>query len=213
MKTVALVGMAGPLEDAPQGIDIWGVNLTYRHQPNLTRLYFMDMVEIGGKFHEEIAALDIDVVCSARLDLIPRSRPWPLEQRLREFGITYWTSTLAYMLTDAIAEGYECIILHRLQSMKESPEYITQHACLDFWCGLAIGRGIKVIKSEGCGIAEPFPWQSALYGYMRQETFKICDHVLSAAARAVMRIPIKFFNQPKIDVSYDEQPSRDKLRA
>ena len=79
--------------------------------------------------------------------------------------MTYFTSTIAYMMAYAIYIGVEEIILWDILSGDENSEYMQQKACLDFWCGVAIGRGITIVKTPESKILEPVGGQHNLYGY------------------------------------------------
>jgi hypothetical protein len=71
----------------------------------------------------------------------------------------YFTSTFAYMMAMAIYEKFDVIELYGID-MENNTEYGYQRPCGEFWIGLAVGRGIKVILQEPCQLCD-----ATLYGY------------------------------------------------
>ena len=171
MKRVIMVSAVGPYREDPGAAEVWAVNRAFRHQPNATRLYFMDDLEaFEFEFAHEVAELDIPVVCRRHVDMIPRSEPYPLAEILDAFGgIQYFTSTTAYMLADAIRLGFEDITLHRFMEFPHAEDYAPQKPCLDFWCGMALGRGIRLRTNQASWLCKPLPEEPALYGYQRRK--------------------------------------------
>jgi len=55
----------------------------------------------------------------------------------------YWTNTIAYMLALAIHEGFEEIHMWGVD-MAAGSEYAQERPCVEFWLGLAAGRGITI---------------------------------------------------------------------
>jgi hypothetical protein len=193
MKTVILVCQQGPSLGPHEGEDRWGVNTTYRIDPNLTRIYHMDSFDEyppdeRQRIISELATLDIPVVFQEPHPDIPKSEALPLGQLRGCFGVEYFTSTLAYMLADAIRMGYERIIIHRLLRLPHSIAYMEQKSCMDFWAGVAIGRGVKLEISEDSSIAKPYPWQPSLYGYVAQGKGSIASALVASAIREALRL-------------------------
>ena len=59
-------------------------------------------------------------------------------------GKAYLTSSIAYMIAQAIMEGYEKISVYGVDLTVHDTEYFHQRACTEAWIGLAKGRGIEV---------------------------------------------------------------------
>lgn len=176
MKTVILVGHIGPWRADPEGAEIWGVNRSFLKQcpeegaPSLTRLYFLDSLEALSQgmpeYAERVNALGIPVVANRHWPQVPLSRPYDLEAAHAYFGRTYYTSSPAYMIADAIREGFEKIICHRLYVNLRSEAHAEQIAGCNYWLGQAEGRGIKVVFSQDGYLARPLPWQANTYGFV-----------------------------------------------
>ncbi len=111
-KTVIFVCHAGAYEDDPGDAEMWGLCSAWMVQSNLTRLYHMDSLDEPrsakrSQFVKAAAKLDIPVICQMPVSEIARSEAFPLEETVDFFGTGYFTSTMAYMLADAIRMGFE----------------------------------------------------------------------------------------------------------
>ena len=170
-KTVVLVGSyegySGPEKE------VWGVNRAYTKTPQLSRLYFFDSIwrlrKYGhADFVKHINKLKIPIYAKCHYATIPLSKTFPLREIEKHFGLMEpnFTSTIAYMIAHAMYEGYERIIMHKMLMSPGSIEYYCQKACLDFWLGMALGRGIEVVKDRQSFLMAPHLWEPGLYGYM-----------------------------------------------
>lgn len=199
MKTVIIVGMAGPYTDHPGNAEVWGCNRTFEHQQNLTRLYFFDDPEwmypddpTGDRFVHAVNGLGIPVVSRKHYPRIPASEPYPIDEVIRFFGVNYFTSTIPYMLADAIRLGFEKIVMHKINCFGQAMDYFHQKSCLDFWCGVALGRGVAVSISEDSHLCKPYPWMGSAYGYEWSSVSEIAGRTLASAANAILRLPVSF---------------------
>jgi len=197
-RTVVLVGMYAPYnEDYGGKADVWGCNFTYRHESRLDRLFAMDSIEDfkqkDPQWVEEVNATGLPVVMQRACPEVPRSSPFPLDAVRREVcSRDYYTSTIAYMYAEAIRLGYGAIVIHRLMVQDHSDEYVEQKACLDWWCGVAFGLGINVVLSEDCQLVRPYPWQSALYGYITQDNWLNAAKMMGSTMHAISRMDRTF---------------------
>ena len=197
MKKVIIVGSFAPYRDDPLGAEIWGVNFAYRHQQNVTRVYAADpmkgLIDLDEGFVQDLNALDIPVYLQEEHPDVPKSRTYPLTEMLRVFFNSdpekaYFTSTIAYMFAHAIAEGYERIRMHRVLVGHLSDEFWAQKACLDFWLGVAEGRGIQVTVSGDSQLGKPYPWQPRLYGYQEGYQEILCNEIVKNAFKTVTAV-------------------------
>ena len=204
-------------------VEIWGCNRTYIYQndvsehPDLTRLFFFDALErlehYGHKdFVKHVAALKIPVITKRHYPEIPLSEAYPLQEIMEEFrllpktdkklsinellrrGKPYFTSSIAYMVAMAIYEGYDHIVVHRMQVFSQSSEYFEQKACINFWLGIAVGRGCNLLISSDSHLCRGHPWEPNLYGYIEpsQGSIDVISWIFSNAAQMAMRIEHEF---------------------
>lgn len=210
MRRVVIVGMYAPyLGPFDEGVEVWGCNFTYRQQPNMSRLYAFDPIDRvflaeDPDFLQTMAGLDIPIMLKDRHPDIPKSEAYPRLEILRKFfgdapddvllKNSYFTNTIAYMIAHAIYEGVDELTMHRVMVLPPSVEYISQKPCLDFWCGVALGRGIRLRISEDSNLCKPFPWESGRYGYERVKSRSAIE-VVSSAARIAAQMPVEFLEE------------------
>jgi len=78
---------------------------------------------------------------------------------VEETHLTYFTSTASFMFALAIHEKFDQIELYGVD-MDSDTEWGYQKPCGEFWLGLALGRGIKVILPETSNLCS-----APIYGY------------------------------------------------
>lgn len=69
---------------------------------------------------------------------------YPLKDVLASFGIDFFNSTIDYAIALAITKKPKEIHIYGV-NMTHTSEYEYQKFGVDFWCGVAIGRGIKIV--------------------------------------------------------------------
>ena len=196
---VILVGMRAPYTGDPQGADLWGCNQAYLLQPNLARLYAMDPLTMPDgserfpRFAEGVNMLGIPVVLQREHPDIEKSEAYPLEEIVRRWfrgdvGLAYLQGgTVAYMIADALLKGYRHIVLYRILASAGAEDYLVFKACLDFWCGIALGMGVAVQTSTDSLLMQPYPWQNRLYGY--EPEHPTAGKMLGDTIRQIMEAP------------------------
>lgn len=185
MREVAIIG-TGRTWDEPQdsGIERWLCNGAVYAHFDADRLYFMDSLE---HFPEQwtcaarhFPGLKISSVAYPDLG----SKAYPLvDVRTMDPG-AWFTSTPAYMIAHAILEGVDRIYVHGLHRLDASGEYHSQGPCLNYWIGFARGRGIDVRMTGDSALAQPFPDQSALYGYEPTDQRRVHAQIVAAVTGA-----------------------------
>ena len=197
-KTVVLIGLAAPYrgEKGPK-TEFWGINRAYIHQKNLDRLYFVDdlqnLLTYGAEtFVEDVNALGVPVWTKRRYEQIPLSRPLPILDLIRFFGVENFTSSISLQIAHALYEGVDRLVVNMFYVMPWSREYFAQKACIDYWLGVAAGVGVKVVLSQESSLCLPYPWEPRIYGYVQQDTGDAIDKMLARAASQVMDMPWTF---------------------
>lgn len=98
---------------------------------------------------------------------IPLSETFPLKECVKQFGAPYFSNTISYMIAFALLNGAKEIELFGVNQAGSS-EYFYEKAGVEYWLGIAIGRGVKVTingaKSELLGNKRRFGG-NILYGY------------------------------------------------
>jgi len=78
---------------------------------------------------------------------VPASVRYPLRE-VADIGGMYLTSTVAFAIGLAILEGFEQIKLFGFD-MSSQNEYAHQRPCIEWWAGIAKGRGIEIVVPPG----------------------------------------------------------------
>lgn len=176
-KKVALVGFASSYKDAPYSDpdwEIWGLNEAWKYFPRWTRWFEMHKREVFAKEGDRDQAAHVawlqaqdgqrPIYMLEAFSDIPGSVPFPIDALTAQFFPDqpqgYWTSTIAYMLALAIAEGFTEIGLYGIDLASET-EYVGQRPAAEYLIGIARGMGLTVTIASGSALLKA----PARYGY------------------------------------------------
>jgi hypothetical protein len=178
-KKVAICGTAPTVRHAPfnnDEFDIWGV----AHCTFLMDVTRMDVIfeihkkEIYDKDNAPFHRFPNALLYLPELDAkFPNAKKFPLKEILDKYKVnegfdnarSYMSSSIPYMICMAIEAGYEEIHMYGIHLLMEE-EYFFQRPCVEYYLGLAQGKGIKVFIADGADILS-FGY---LYGYQEKET-------------------------------------------
>ena len=151
--------------------EIWGCNSLWRYCRDEHGLFRADRWFEMHPMSVQTVQEEADIwACPVPIYLLdvgtetfpPHGIEYPLEAVLARFPYHYFTCTFAYQIALALHEGFTTIGLFGVELNKgTSRERIVEKACVEFWMGLALGQGVKVIIPDDSALAN----QSALYGY------------------------------------------------
>lgn len=178
MKSVALLGMADTVWQYEDKFDeAWSLNLAYQSEdfPPCTRWFEMHglrelimTAQTNDKFKDHLLWLtkehDFPVYMQENYERFPSSVKYPLEKVSnypvhRPGAKDYYTSTFPFMVALAIHEGFDEIHVYGIEAGTET-EYAYQKAATEFWLGVAVARGVKVVLQENSALVN-----AAIYGY------------------------------------------------
>jgi len=99
-------------------------------------------------------------------DEIPGSTLYPLQEVMGSFHpnherVRYFTNSFGYMLALALYNKYKEIHAYGFEMSSET-EYGSQKPNAEFWLGICIGRGVKLVLPQGCRLLGE---HEQLYGY------------------------------------------------
>ena len=195
MKSVIIVAMCDTYSDpVPEGTEVWVLNKAYRHQDNATHLYFFDslahFVHNDDKFCGEVNSLGIPVICRKEYPELWNSQAFDLDGLVEHFNDTkYYTCTVAYMIADAIRQGFESITLWGMYHQLDSWEYMLAKPCVEYWVGVARGRGIDVRLWPDSALCKPWSWEAGLYGYYYNANQWLANTTMGATYKACHEYP------------------------
>lgn len=130
---------------APTDSPSWVCGWHYQEFKHLDVRRIYEIHEVAFKREKYVQSLldsGIDLVM-AKGTPYDGAREFDFERSKRLIGRTYLTSTMAYMISDAISEGYKEIDLYGITLTADS-EYFFQRPGMEWWIGFAQGLGIKV---------------------------------------------------------------------
>jgi len=96
-----------------------------------------------GETIQRINMMRVPLVAPFKYEEIPLSQSFPIEQCVKEFGIPYFTNTIAYMIAYALLQNPEEIEIYGV-NQAGSHEYTEERGGVEYWLGIANGRGVKV---------------------------------------------------------------------
>lgn len=213
MKRVVMSAMIEPfpVEDLTAADEVWCVSGAFRHQQGLRRVFVMDeLMYYPAAFADELNLLPADVAITTTRPVpeLPRSRPYPLTEVLAGFGgLRYFTCTVAYMIALAIHERFDQIVLAGMYHQADSEEYLIAKSCVEFWMGIAIGRGIHVGLHGNTALCRPLPWEPPLYGYCTNESREVIHAAMAAAYRFAVQFPSKHIVHTPVEALGFEPPA------
>lgn len=96
-----------------------------------------------GEVIRRINGMRVPLIGPFKYEEIPFSQAFPLDECVKEFGIPYFTNTIAYMIAHALLRGAKEIELYGV-NQAGSHEYAEEKGGVEYWIGVAVGRGVKV---------------------------------------------------------------------
>jgi len=190
VKTVAILGFAPSYVDAPfddARIDVWTMNYHHEAVKRSSRVFELHewtivQGEDGGTHLRTLAALTVPVYMQTEHPEVPMSVAYPLDQMCNEFKLphtekAYFTNTASYMIAMAITEHYDEIQLYGID-MSQDTEYATQRPSCEYFLGIAVGRGIRVIPHRSSDVLKT----AFLYGYEDEECRWLRDKLTARRA-------------------------------
>lgn len=92
---------------------------------------------------------------------------YPLEEVVNEFDHPYLNNTAAYALAYALYLGADKISIFGCDYTYPNAHDAEQgRGCLEFWCGIAAARGVKLVMPKVTSLMDAcYPQQRRLYGY------------------------------------------------
>ena len=182
---IAIVGLGGSYSDyiaarvaSHEFDEVWGINCiggiihvdrTFMMDP-VSR--FLDTENAGSQtgIARKFLKTNKKPIVTCQLDKrVKHLELFPLKEVATELGYCYFNNTVAYAVAYAIWAKAGTICLYGIDytyknvSMAESGR-----ACVEFWCAIAVSRGIKIeIASKSSLLDTNVPDNEKLYGYHR----------------------------------------------
>lgn len=185
-------------EEKSEGMEIWAVNRSFTVEPRVDRVYTFDPENLfGPDYISDLAATGVPVYTRSPIEGVPNSIAFPKDRIVASLGHHYSTCTVAWMIQHAIFEHIQGnkidrLVLNGMYSQRDSVEYVPALPCLNFWCGVAIGLGMRITPYGDCAVMRPYVWESKDYGYITNDYRELAQAAMSAAYKCAFEMPRQF---------------------
>ena len=173
-KKIIIMGSGPGWEDTPiDDGEIWGVNSTHllRNVDRIVDIHNrIDPKEEKDRIHmKHLREKSIPAYFQDEIEGFDNAKKYPLDEIIKEFGTDYFGSGVDYIIALAIYEGATDIRLYGVCMMDKS-EYAHQKASVEYWIGIARGRGIDVeVYGKHSVILKTR--NGMVYGYQRYQEY------------------------------------------
>jgi len=173
-KKVAIVGFAPTSMRDVQAffndpdMEIWGLNQLYLAFPEIVG-YATRWFQIHSRVSYDNAIRDIKhhewlskqvkfpIYMQTKEPDIPMSIPFPVKEIGEAFPRKYFTNSISWEIALAIYEGFEDIHIYGVD-MAQEDEYSEQRPSVEYFIGIADGKGINLYVSPVCDLCKTV-WQ------------------------------------------------------
>ena len=182
---IAIVGLGGSYADyiaarvASQEFDeIWGINCiggiihvdkTFMMAPASRFIETENAGSQTGIAREFLTKNKAPIFSCAKHPDFPAIKQYPLEDVVKSTGYCYFNNTVAYAIAYAVWKQVEKISLYGIDfTYKNVNMAESGRACCEFWCAIAVSKGIKLEVAHRSGLLDTnVPDNEKLYGYHR----------------------------------------------
>lgn len=156
LQYITILGTGATLARCPEkkieGGEYWGCNDTYRKvKVDLDKLFIINDLYLtqynkNKNLVKEINRKKFPVYTLGKYDDLKNNVQYPMQKILKEFKMGYFLNSISYMLALAIMKKPKCIGMFGVDmSFGTNIEYMrNEKSCIEFWLGIATGRGIEV---------------------------------------------------------------------
>lgn len=155
-----IVGKGNGWENAPSE-NCWGITQLILRRP-VDRVIDMNNYTLWGELEAKEALAARELALMTGVPYIDLDN-YPLKEVIERFHTDYFGSTVDYAIALALYEGEKEIDLYGV-NMANPGEYAYQKPSADFWCGVAIGLGVK-LRVHGIWSSLMKTQDGLLYGY------------------------------------------------
>ena len=215
-RKVAIVGFTDSRALAPftdPEFSIWGLNALFLLGETVPRadlwfdLHPTHLIEADEKRTAWYKGTTMPLLLQDVHADFPTSDKFPAQKVREEFRgmfvhdpgeFRYFTSSIAWMMAYALfaVDGLEELHLYGVD-MAQVDEYRHQRACVEFWLGIAMGRGVKVHVPDTCDILKA----THEYGYGTD-----------SGLRAKLQSRVEEYDERLAQIATQVQAHKDKIR-
>ena len=137
-----------------EGTEIWGSNVIYREHA-VDRLFFGHALKghffnDDMNFFENLNKIGMPIYTNGIYKVLNNCARIPVLEILEEFKVGFFLNVIAYMIATAILQRPKTIDMYGVDMRPDANyEYlINEKGTVEFWCGVAMGRGIKIANTK-----------------------------------------------------------------
>jgi len=131
-------------------IEVWGSNSIYRDH-KVDRLFFghdirSNMLDDDYDLVPHLNEMGVPVYTSGIFKVLKKSAQIPLLELMQEFRVGFFLNVITYMIGTAVLQRPKTIDLYGVDMRPDAggESYQNEKGSVEFWCGVAVGRGIQV---------------------------------------------------------------------
>jgi hypothetical protein len=133
--------------------EIWGCNAIYRDH-YVDRLFVCHDIRVimlhdDEDFVENVNKMGMPVYMTYDYKVINNRAKIPINEIMNKWGVGFFLNVIAYMIATAILQEPKVISMYGVDMRPDAGNetYINEKGSVEFWCGVARGRGIKIINT------------------------------------------------------------------
>ena len=185
---IAIVGLGGSYADfvaarirSEKFDEVWGINCigailhvdkTFMMDP-VSRFLDTENAGLQTGIANEFLKKNKKPIYTCELDKrVKTLQLYPLEEVIKSTNFCYFNNTVPYAIAFAVYSGVTSICLYGIDYTYRNNLYMAEsgRACTEFWCAIAVSKGIKVEVAHSSGLLDTnVPDNEKLYGYHRLE--------------------------------------------
>ena len=135
-------------------VEIWGSNTIYRDHA-VDRLFFAHdprdhFFDDDMNLFENLNKIGMPVYTTGIYKPLVNNAQIPVAEILEEFKAGFFLNVIAWMMATALLQNPKSIDMYGVDMRPDANiEYlVNQKGTMEFWCGVAMGRGVKVINTK-----------------------------------------------------------------
>ena len=187
--------------ETPPNSEIWGCNAIYRDH-RVDRLFVAHDIRIimlhdDGDFVENVNKIGIPVYTTYDYKVLNNRAMIPIDKIMDTFKVGFFLNVITYIIATAILQEPKQIDMYGVDMRPDAGNetYSNEKGSVEFWCGVARGKGIKIVNSP-----ESFVMKTKQLGNFKDYKTKVHqsgiyaaipkEHRTSAGIRQYMMMPV-----------------------